>query len=46
MVNVSDNKVTNDGCIKLMSVLRDCETLEDLNLSNNDIETAGAKSIS
>lgn len=27
MVNVSDNKISNDGCMKLMSVLRDIETL-------------------
>ncbi len=27
MVNVSDNKMTNDGCVKLMSVLKDIETL-------------------
>ena len=37
--------MTNDGCVKLMSVLKDIETLQDLNVSNNEIETQGAKAI-
>jgi NLR family CARD domain-containing protein 3 len=44
-VNVSDNKITNDGCIKLMSIMRDIDTIEEFNISGNEVETAGAKAI-